>query len=122
MQLCEKLVPPSPFLREYKTYIELSASHIEEGEGGQGDEGETAILLSMLFSWRQSSVPSPYRGGGFFGRGGGLFGSSLLVNGLLCILFGVVILMEPELLAYIVAVFFVLLGAMLLSAWWKMRR
>jgi uncharacterized membrane protein HdeD (DUF308 family) len=70
----------------------------------------------MFFFWQQhrSSVPSPFRGSPF--------GSSFLLNGLLCILFGLAILSSPELLAYLVALFFIVIGASLLATWWRLRR
>ena len=70
--------------------------------------------MYMLFFWRShSSVPGPLRSP--------LFGPSLIVNGLLCILFGLAILAAPELLAYIVAAFLLFVGTSLLIAGWKMR-
>lgn len=66
----------------------------------------------MFFLFRPSSQPftSP------------AWGSSLLLNGLLCVLLGVSILAAPELLAYIVAFFLLFLGVSLLLLGWKMRR
>jgi uncharacterized membrane protein HdeD (DUF308 family) len=49
------------------------------------------------------------------------FGRGFLFNGLLCILFGLAILIAPELLAYLVALFLLLVGTSLLTAWWKMK-
>jgi len=49
------------------------------------------------------------------------FGGGLLFNGLLCVLFGLAILAAPELLAYFVATILLIIGASLLSAWWKIR-
>lgn len=51
-----------------------------------------------------------------------VFGSSLLTFGLFCLLFGLAILAAPELLAYLVAGFLILIGVTLLSLWWKLRR
>jgi len=45
--------------------------------------------------------------------------NGLLFNGLLCVIFGLGILAAPELLAYIVAVFLIIAGVSLLTAWWK---
>ena len=50
------------------------------------------------------------------------WGSSLMTSGLLCILFGIAIISAPELLAYIVAIFFILLGASLFVTGWRMRK
>ena len=67
----------------------------------------------MFFSLqRRSSFPA----------GGSPFGSSLLINGVLCMLFGLAILAAPELLAYIVASFMIIVGASLIISWWKIRR
>ena len=49
------------------------------------------------------------------------FGSSLLVTSLLCLLFGSAILVAPELLAYIVATFLILVGVVLFMFWWRVR-
>jgi uncharacterized membrane protein HdeD (DUF308 family) len=49
-------------------------------------------------------------------------GGGLLFNGLLCVFFGLAILVAPELLNYLVAIFFIVVGASLLSMWWGMRR
>ena len=48
-------------------------------------------------------------------------GSSLLGAGLLCILFGLAIIAAPELLAYFVASFLLLIGCTLVGIWWRMR-
>ncbi|MDD5026108.1 MAG: DUF3096 domain-containing protein [Candidatus Peribacteraceae bacterium] len=45
--------------------------------------------------------------------------NGLLFNGLLCVVFGLGILAAPELLAYLVAVFLIVVGVGLLTAWWK---
>jgi len=45
-----------------------------------------------------------------------------MTSGLLCILFGIAIISAPELLAYIVAIFFILLGASLFVTGWRMRK
>lgn len=50
------------------------------------------------------------------------FGSSLLANGILCVLFGMLILANPDLIAYIVALFFIIAGATLILMWWRLRR
>ena len=47
---------------------------------------------------------------------------SLILNGLLCMLFGLAILAAPELLAYIVATFLIVVGASLLAMGWKARK
>jgi uncharacterized membrane protein HdeD (DUF308 family) len=66
----------------------------------------------FLFSQHRSSIPT----------GRNPFGSSLLVNGVLCMLFGLAILAAPELLAYIVASFMIIVGASLIISWWRIRR
>lgn len=48
-------------------------------------------------------------------------GSGLLTAGLLSLLFGLAIIMAPELLAYIVASFFIVTGVSLLMTWWTLR-
>lgn len=50
------------------------------------------------------------------------WGSSLMTSGALCILFGIAIIAAPELLAYIVAMFLILLGISLFVAGWGMRK
>jgi len=46
--------------------------------------------------------------------------SGLLINGILCVIFGLAILAAPDLLAFIVATFLIVVGASLLIAWWKL--
>ncbi|PIR49470.1 hypothetical protein COU79_04725 [Candidatus Peregrinibacteria bacterium CG10_big_fil_rev_8_21_14_0_10_54_7] len=48
-------------------------------------------------------------------------GSGLLFNGLLCVLFSVAIFTNPDLLAFLVATFLLIIGVSLLTTWWKMR-
>jgi len=48
-------------------------------------------------------------------------GSGLLFNGMLCILFALAILANPDLLAFLVAVFLMIVGVSLLTTWWKVR-
>lgn len=48
-------------------------------------------------------------------------GSGLLFNGLLCVLFSLAIFTNPDLLAFLVAVFLMIVGVSLLSTWWKVR-
>jgi len=55
-------------------------------------------------------------------RSGRPFGSSLLFTGLLSVFFGLAVIARPELLAYIVASFFIITGLSLLSVWWSLRR
>ncbi|MBT3835567.1 DUF3096 domain-containing protein [Candidatus Peribacteria bacterium] len=43
------------------------------------------------------------------------------MNGVLCVLFGIAILTSPELLAYIVAGFFIFFGISLIMMWWKIK-
>lgn len=50
------------------------------------------------------------------------FGSSLLLLSLLSIFFGLAILSAPELLAYLVAGFFIFIGVWMLGMWWRIRR
>jgi uncharacterized membrane protein HdeD (DUF308 family) len=50
------------------------------------------------------------------------FGSSFLGLGLLCILFGLAVISAPELLAYMVAGFFIVAGVWMLMMWWRIRR
>ena len=70
----------------------------------------------MFFSFNRGFLPfghkPPMMGG---------VGPGLLFNGILCILFGIAILMAPELLAYIVATFLIIIGVSLLVMWWKVR-
>lgn len=54
-------------------------------------------------------------------RSPSFFGSSLLSTGLLTLLFGIMILIQPDLIAYIVATFFIVTGVSLIATWWKMR-
>lgn len=49
------------------------------------------------------------------------FGSGLLLFGLLSLGFGLAILAAPDLLAYLVASFFIAVGVSLLLAWHRMR-
>lgn len=69
--------------------------------------------MPMFFLHRRS----PYGGSSIPG-----IGSSLLGSGLLCLLFGVAIIAAPELLAYFVASFLILIGLTLVSVWWRMSR
>jgi len=48
--------------------------------------------------------------------------SWLLLLGIICVLFGLAIIEAPELLAYIVATFFIMTGVSLLLTWWKLYR
>lgn len=48
-------------------------------------------------------------------------GSGLLFNGLICILFSIAIFLNPDLLAFLVATFLMIIGISLLTTWWKMR-
>ncbi len=57
-----------------------------------------------------------------YGRGNGMFGSSLLTMGVLSLGFGLAIIAAPELLAYIVASFFIVTGVSLLMTWWQLRK
>ncbi len=55
-------------------------------------------------------------------RSGATFGTGLLTVGLLCVLFGLAVFIAPELLAYIVGGFLIVIGVTLLSTWWQMRK
>ena len=46
----------------------------------------------------------------------------LLLNGILCIIFGLAILAAPDLLAFIVAIFLIIIGLSLLGAWYKVKQ
>lgn len=65
----------------------------------------------FLFLNRHSSIPPRNP-----------FGPSLLMNGILLILFGLLILAEPDLIAYIVAVLLIIVGCMFVASWWRMKR
>jgi uncharacterized membrane protein HdeD (DUF308 family) len=66
-------------------------------------------MIQILSTHRQNG--SPYPG----------FGSGLLFNGIMCILFGFVVLIAPELLAYLIAIVLIFIGGSLLSVWWRIR-
>jgi uncharacterized membrane protein HdeD (DUF308 family) len=53
---------------------------------------------------------------------GNQWGAGLLFNGILCVAFGLAVLAAPELLAYLVAVFLIILGSTLIAAGWKLRQ
>jgi hypothetical protein len=67
--------------------------------------------LMFFFLQRHGSIPprSP-------------FGSSFLVNGVLFLLFGLLILAEPDLIAYIIATLLIFTGASMMITWWRLRR
>lgn len=69
-----------------------------------------------MFFFLRPSAHTEYR------RAGAVAGSGLLSLGLLCLLFGLIIFLAPEFLAYLIAGFFVIIGASLLGMWWRMRR
>ena len=50
------------------------------------------------------------------------FGTTLILNGLLFILFSLLVFAAPELLAYIVAAFLLIVGVSLVAAGWRMRQ
>jgi len=50
------------------------------------------------------------------------FGSSFLVNGILFLLLGLLILAEPDLIAYIIAILLIVTGASMIVSWWRLRR
>lgn len=62
------------------------------------------------------------RYGSRIGQGGTPFGSSLFMLSILSIGFGLAILSAPELLAYLVAGFFIFTGLWMLGLWWKIKR
>jgi len=66
--------------------------------------------------WFLMRPRQPYEKGSSFLR------SSLLLLGIVCVLFGIAIIEAPELLAYIVATFFIVTGVSLLMTWCKMYR
>ena len=49
------------------------------------------------------------------------FGSGMLLLSLICVLFGLAILLAPALLAYFVASFLILVGISLLALWLRLR-
>lgn len=49
-------------------------------------------------------------------------GTGMLLNGIICVLFGLAILAAPELLAYLVASFLIVIGSSILLMWWKLHR
>ncbi len=69
-----------------------------------------------MFSLLRHSKNTDYR------HAGAALGSGMLSLGLLSLLFGLLVFLAPELLAYLVASFFVILGASMVSMWWRMRR
>ncbi len=68
--------------------------------------------MPLFFLHRRSSYPGAPSSGG----------SSLLGSSLLCLLFGLAILAAPDLLAYFIASFLILIGLMLFGMWWRIRR
>ena len=50
-----------------------------------------------------------------------MLSSSLLITGLLALLFGIAILIQPDLIAYLVATFFIVIGLSLLGTWWRLK-
>lgn len=73
-----------------------------------------AILPKMLFFLRHSS-------GYELRRTGNAIGAGLLSLGLLSLLFGIAVFAAPQLLAYIVASFFVIVGLSMIATWWRLR-
>jgi hypothetical protein len=74
--------------------------------------GEWRILRAMYHSpERRYGQESPLR----------RFGSGMLLFGSMSVLFGLAILAAPDLLAYLVASFFIAVGASLLLAWYRIR-
>lgn len=49
-------------------------------------------------------------------------GAFLLLPGSLSILFGLAVIAAPELLAYLVAGFFIFIGVSMIGTWWNLRR
>ena len=48
-------------------------------------------------------------------------GGGFLFNGLICVLFSLAIFTNPDLLAFLVAAFLLIVGVSLLTTWWKIR-
>lgn len=67
----------------------------------------------MLFFFRRSQDLS---------TGSRIIGSSFLSGGILALAFGIAILIAPDLLAYLVAIFFIVMGLSLIGTWWNLRR
>ena len=51
-----------------------------------------------------------------------MLSSSLLSAGLLSLAFGIAVLVAPDLLAYLVATFFIIMGISFVSTWWNLRK
>jgi uncharacterized membrane protein HdeD (DUF308 family) len=51
-----------------------------------------------------------------------MMGKTFLTGGLIALLFGIAILIQPDLIAYLVATFFIVIGLSLLGTWWRLRR
>lgn len=68
--------------------------------------------MFSLFSYRSQPYQQPRSP----------FGSSFFTLGILSILFGIAILITPELLAYLVAGFFIFAGIWMLGLWQRMRK
>lgn len=64
--------------------------------------------MMFLFSEQKSPVRTRARSG-------------LLSISILCLLFGMAIYAAPELLAYLVGGFFIIVGCTLLITWWNLR-
>jgi uncharacterized membrane protein HdeD (DUF308 family) len=69
----------------------------------------------MLFLLRHSKQ-AEYR------RAGSATGSGMLSLGMLSLLFGILVFLAPELLAYLVASFFVIIGASMVAMWLALHR
>ncbi|HVW66643.1 MAG TPA: DUF3096 domain-containing protein [Candidatus Peribacteraceae bacterium] len=53
--------------------------------------------------------------------GSRIIGTSFLSGGILALAFGIAILIAPDLLAYLVAIFFIVMGLSLIGTWWNLR-
>ena len=48
--------------------------------------------------------------------------SNLLLYGLGFLLFGITILLNPDLIAYIIAILLIAIGSVLLGTWWRLKQ
>ena len=48
-------------------------------------------------------------------------GPGLLMNGIICVLFGLLILANPDLIAYLIAFLLIFTGGSMIWGWWKMK-
>ena len=50
------------------------------------------------------------------------FGKNLLLTGVLAIVIGTIIIMDPPIVAYAIGSFLVFIGGSLVYTWWKMKK